>query len=342
MTPWEFESHLEEARLKRMGDRTATPRVAALSGSWEYQGDLPLCAFYTEKHVLEAYLGQRLPADRLFDWYVESGTYDVRAEGVPYDRMGTALKVKGYPLQQLTLNETSLRSTVGKGYAVMVPVNPLFYWSPSDPMVDFQVDLQQRAGGSGVDHVVWVLDATPDAIYLQDTAVQNGGAAMAVRWEDVRKAWAPAQGRALVIPRVLPPLDADGDGVPLTDADHDGHASLHTGGDDCDDADVRVHPGATDAESNGTDEDCDGQDAVPTPEDLADAEVLKVRNEGEASAEVGCLMSPGPERVEALWDARDRLTGINAKFPKSSLAGSVVDAIGQIDRELAGGPCAAE
>jgi hypothetical protein len=43
--------------------------------------------------------------------------------------------------------------------------------------------------------------------------------------------------------------DADGDGYPA--------------GQDCDDGDARVHPGAHDLPGNGVDEDCDGMDAAP-------------------------------------------------------------------------------
>ena len=46
-------------------------------------------------------------------------------------------------------------------------------------------------------------------------------------------------------------------GIVAVDADGDGHASLETGGDDCDDVNVDVHPGAEEA-CNGKDDDCDG------------------------------------------------------------------------------------
>lgn len=344
MTPEQLASLSKFLKAEQEAERakaaeSATPRVAALRGYWEYQGDLPLCAFYTEKHVLEAYLGQRLPADGLFEWYAASGTYDFRAAGVPYDRMGTALKVKGYSLQHLTLSEASLRTMVGKGYAVMVPVNPLFYWSPDDPMVDFQVDLEHRDGASGVDHVVWILDATPDRIYIQDSAVENGGEALAVRWDDFRRAWAPAHGQALVVATVLPPIDSDRDGVPLTDADHDGHASSRSGGDDCDDNVVAVHPGAVDAQSNGIDEDCDGRDAVPSSKELAHAAALQERDQAVATAAAACAIAPGAERMAALWDARDRLAALLTKYPNTNFGNDVGAKMSVIDREIAGGPC---
>jgi hypothetical protein len=56
--------------------------------------------------------------------------------------------------------------------------------------------------------------------------------------------------------------DSDDDGFgdacdPDTDADSDGHLSEASGGDDCDDSDPSVYPGATEI-SDGKDNDCDG------------------------------------------------------------------------------------
>ena len=45
-------------------------------------------------------------------------------------------------------------------------------------------------------------------------------------------------------------------GCGSTDADNDGHSSIASGGDDCDDSDPAVHPGALEL-CNGTDDDCD-------------------------------------------------------------------------------------
>lgn len=49
-------------------------------------------------------------------------------------------------------------------------------------------------------------------------------------------------------------------GVPATDADQDGYFDQNFGGDDCDDTNAQIHPGAVETAGDGVDSNCDGQD----------------------------------------------------------------------------------
>ncbi len=53
----------------------------------------------------------------------------------------------------------------------------------------------------------------------------------------------------------------------LKDQDGDGFLSVEAGGDDCDDSDPRVYPGATDRPYDGLDADCAGDDDYDSDSD---------------------------------------------------------------------------
>jgi len=49
-------------------------------------------------------------------------------------------------------------------------------------------------------------------------------------------------------------------GVGMTDSDMDGYFDVIGGGDDCNDADANIHPGATETPGDSVDSNCDGHD----------------------------------------------------------------------------------
>ncbi len=56
------------------------------------------------------------------------------------------------------------------------------------------------------------------------------------------------------------PMPGDDPPDPCGDVDGDGHQDIECGGDDCDDTDPTIHPGADDPCEDGVDQDCDGLD----------------------------------------------------------------------------------
>ena len=71
--------------------------------------------------------------------------------------------------------------------------------------------------------------------------------------------------------------------LPDVDVDEDGYVDIDAGGDDCDDEDASVNPGAIEAPYNGVDDDCDGGtpdddldgDSFPLAEDCDDQDALQ-------------------------------------------------------------------
>ncbi len=62
-------------------------------------------------------------------------------------------------------------------------------------------------------------------------------------------------------------VDQDCDGFDLDDVDGDGYVAEVAGGDDCDDENPDVHPGASEVPYDGVDQDCDGSDLVDQDHD---------------------------------------------------------------------------
>lgn len=244
-----------------------------------YQSSLPLCAVLTEIGVLTAYTGEHYPLDQMIEWYYLSGTLkgdSLDNSGVPIEKIGAALAVKGYTLERVKAPDIlRAESFLERGYAVLAIVNPYRYWSPTNPMNDFGVDLMRRYGLSVATHVVWVtaIDRERAIIWLNDTAVE--AAPIGVQIGDFNKAFVEAGGRLLVVRTVLPVLDPDSDGVPLKDEDYDGFPSITSGGSDCDDHDAAANPGAFEKPYDGIDQNCDGND------------VNDVDGDGVASTRVG-------------------------------------------------------
>lgn len=67
-----------------------------------------------------------------------------------------------------------------------------------------------------------------------------------------------AEVAAQGLPGTVGPIEED----PVPDMDGDGHPSIANGGDDCNDQNASIHPGAPEVCDDGVDSDCDKQDCL--------------------------------------------------------------------------------
>ena len=117
--------------------------------------------------------------------------------------------------------------------------------------------------------------------------------------DGVRDAFDCAPEDAAVFQTNTDPIDEDGldtncDGVDGVDSDGDGHASLASGGHDCNDQDPDVHPDAPEVPDDGQDNDCDGGDGLCDADgDGADSALC----DGPDCDDTSSLVAPGAEEL---------------------------------------------
>ncbi|MFT4622752.1 MAG: hypothetical protein ACI8PZ_001408 [Myxococcota bacterium] len=131
----------------------------------------------------------------------------------------------------------------------------------------------------------------------------------------------------------LTALDEDFVRVVAADADADGARNPVLGGDDCDDDNAAVHPGAPEL-CNGVDDDCDGRIDDDDPNRVRTAETTwwaDADGDGYGADEVlwGCV-SPGPDWTRQQGDCDDRDAAVHPE------AQEVCDPAGVVDEDCDG------
>ena len=130
---------------------------------------------------------------------------------------------------------------------------------------DDDVYLSSNSGGTWSSEKVYTgmvgqtsLDADPEG-YLHMSMAHNTGSIREIYYATNRSgtcAQYEDHGR-----------DTNCDELDGVDADGDGHATIASGGDDCDDSQEETFPGALDTANNGVDENCDGVDGTDSDGD---------------------------------------------------------------------------
>jgi hypothetical protein len=153
-----------------------------------------------------------------------------------------------------------------------------------------RVELANVGDASGT----WTLQTAAPFELLADAVTIAPGATATLDVRFAPSSWADADG-ALIAAADADALTVALHGALLTDADADGAAHVLAGGDDCDDADAAVFPGAPDACYDGVDADCAQDDDDDCDGDGAPAAV----DCDDARADVG------PTRAESRADGED-------------------------------------
>ncbi|MBM4319998.1 MAG: hypothetical protein FJ125_08545 [Deltaproteobacteria bacterium] len=110
---------------------------------------------------------------------------------------------------------------------------------------------------------------------------------------------------------------------PPVDEDGDGHAAAASGGDDCDDGDPAVHPGAADPCADGRDQDCDGVDPPCPP--LPDEDAGPAREDAGSTPDGGGSADGGGWPVDVGWppDAGESAPGDVGSSPAEAGSGEL-------------------